>query len=191
MFDKIKLGKGNPAKGKFLISEPFMYDPNFKRTVILLTEHTDQGTLGFILNRPIDMKIGESIEDFPNFDAPVYLGGPVQPDTLHYIHRVGDLLDDSEEILPGVFWGGNFEALKILIKNKQVDSTDFRFFVGYSGWSPDQLADELDEESWILAVASEESIFEFNTKSLWKQVLTEMGKEYGMLANFPEDPSLN
>lgn len=191
MFQNIKFGEGTPAKGKLLVSEPFMYDPNFKRSVILLTEHNEDGTIGFILNQQIEMDIQKTLDDFPEIDVPVYVGGPVSPDTLHYIHKAGDLLEDSVEILPGVFWGGNFETLKILIQNGEVETRDLRLFIGYSGWSPDQLEEELDEESWILTPASEDSIFKIEPEELWGEVLKEMGADYGMLANFPEDPHLN
>ena len=191
MFENIKIGKGKPEKGKLLLSEPFMFDSNFKRTVILLTEHNEEGTVGFILNRKIKMTIHDSIEDFPEFDASVYLGGPVQPDTLHYIHKAGDLLEDSVELVPGVYWGGNFEVLKILIDKEQVNPSDFRFFIGYSGWSPGQLENELKEKSWIIAPGTIENIFDTDADNLWKDVLEDMGKEYGIMANFPEDPNLN
>ncbi len=191
MFQNLKIGFGEPEKGKLLISEPFMFDPNFKRTVILLTENNDEGTVGFILNKQTDLTISDIIEEFPLFDAPVYFGGPVQPETLHYVHTKGDLFEDSVEIVEGVYWGGNFELLKSNIESGMISSSDLRFFIGYSGWAPDQLEAEIKEKSWILTPADEESIFSIDSESLWKQVLKEMGKEYEIISNFPENPNLN
>lgn len=191
MFENIHLENARPGKGKLLISEPFMYDPNFKRTVILLSEHSDKGTIGFIINKKLDLKIHEAVDEFPFFNSPVYSGGPVQPDTLHYIHRNGHLIEDSMKVADGIWWGGDFEMLKSLIEKKQVKPEDFRFFVGYSGWGSGQLAEEIKEKSWILTRATESNVFDDNTEKLWKDVLTQMGKEYAVMATFPEDPSMN
>lgn len=98
------------------MAEPFMLDPNFKRSVILICEHADHGTTGFILNKPLDMKIHELIADFPESKAPVHIGGPVAVDSVHYLHNVGDLLENSLEVSPGIYWGGDFEKLKFLLE---------------------------------------------------------------------------
>ena len=98
----VKLNK-IPRRGKLLISEPFLGDPFFKRSVILLSEHTREGTVGFILNKPTEIPINDIIEDFPEFDVRVHFGGPVQKDTLHYIHRLGNKLKGSKEIIKGVY----------------------------------------------------------------------------------------
>jgi len=190
LFDNIKIGKGRPKKGRILISEPFMYDPNFKRSVVLLTEHNEEGTVGFILNKHTELKLNEVLEDFPEFDAPVYMGGPVRTDTLHFVHRVGEL-EGATEVIEDVYWDGNFEALRVMVDTKQVGAEEFRFFVGYSGWMPGQLDGELKEKSWILADVDSDDIFVKEPDDLWKEVLKDLGKEYEMMSNFPEDPSLN
>ncbi len=182
---------GIPEKGKFLISEPFLLDPSFKRTVVLLTEHDEEGSVGFVLNRPLDANINDALVDFPDFEAPLYMGGPVQPDTLHYIHRLGDELDNSQEIFEGLYWGGDFEKLKLLIETRHISKNDIRFFIGYSGWDTGQLEDELKWKSWIVAKATMENVFHTNTNQLWKKVLKEMGRNYEVLSNYPEDPRLN
>ena len=102
-----------PDKGKILISAPYLNDI-FKRSVILLTENDENGTVGFIINKPLRLKIHDVVEDFPNFDATVHLGGPVQPDMLNFIHKAGDVIDGGYEISNGIYWGGNFETFKIL-----------------------------------------------------------------------------
>ncbi len=178
-------------QGSLLISEPFLPDPNFKRKVVLLCEHNTEGTVGFILDNPLEVSIQEAIPDFPEFDAKLFIGGPVQTDTLHFIHDVGDMLEGSTKVLDGVYWGGNFEALKILIDTGQVTPANFRFFLGYSGWGAGQLRHELRDKSWIVTEGSREQIFKEKPDDLWKKVLRNMGKEYAIVSNFPEDPSLN
>ena len=91
-------------KGNVLLAEPFMVDTNFKRTAVLLCDHSQtDGTVGFILNRKYKAKVGDLVPELEEFDAPLYLGGPVQRDTLHYIHNVGDILDESQEVGQGVY----------------------------------------------------------------------------------------
>ena len=128
--------------GSVLLAEPFMFDSNFKRSAILLCEHNEEGSIGFILNKELDMQVDELIADFPSFDGKVFFGGPVQTDTIHYIHNVGNLLEDSVKVVPGVYWGGDFEKLKFLIQSDMIKPHNIRFFVGYSGWSDGQLGDE-------------------------------------------------
>ena len=113
--------------GKVLLAEPFMLDPNFKRSAVLLCEHSDEGSVGFIMNKPLNMRIDELIEDFPSFGGEVYFGGPVQTDTIHYVHNLGELLDDSLPVSPGVYWGGDFEKLKFLITSNLVSEENIRF----------------------------------------------------------------
>jgi putative transcriptional regulator len=177
--------------GSLLISEPFLLDSYFKRSVVLVSENDPGGTLGFILNKPTDVKLNDAVEDFPEFDTPLYFGGPVETDTLFYIHTLGEKLEGAKEIVKGVFWGGNYETLKFLIDTKQVMKNQIRFYAGYSGWEPKQLDHELKEKSWLLSNANEQFTFFDNPKVLWSQVLRSMGHEYAILANFPEDPSLN
>jgi putative transcriptional regulator len=181
----------NPGTGVLLISEPFLSDSYFKRSVVLLSEHDDKGTLGFILNKPTDVNINDAVEDFPAFDAPLYFGGPVETDTLFYIHTLGDKLEGAREIINGIYWGGNYDQLKLMIDTGQVSPSMIRFYAGYSGWDADQLKAELDEHSWLLSESTPGFTFFDDPKCLWSQVLRSMGQEYAILANFPEDPALN
>lgn len=179
------------TKGTLLIAEPFMWDPNFKRTVTLICDNDESnGTFGFVLNRPMDMKLHEAVHGIKGFNAALYYGGPVEIDTLHYIHRLKDL-DSAIEIIEGVYWGGNFEALKIIINSGSVKPEDFRFFLGYSGWEPGQLENEMKDQSWILHNVTAKHLFGTNATELWKTVLQEKGGEYAQMINFPEDPSYN
>lgn len=182
----------NPGKGKILISEPFLLDPNFKRTIILLTEHGENGSLGFVLNKPTEHYVHSLVEDFHEFDAKVFYGGPVQLNMLQFIYRSDySLIDNSTEILPGLYWGGSFDILKTMIKAGSLNPNDFRFFLGYSGWEEEQLDDELKINSWIVADTTIESIFSDEPDKLWRDTLKGMGKKFAILASFPENPSVN
>lgn len=178
------------AKGNLLISAPFLNDV-FKRSVILLAEHNEEGTVGFILNKPTEYKLDQIIDDFPEFDATIFLGGPVQQDSLNFIHRTNDILEGGYEISDGLYWGGNFESLKILIQNGRLDPDDFKFFLGYAGWNPDQLDNEVKQNSWYSCESKTENIFDKECSKLWGKILKTMGKEFSIISTFPEDPSVN
>ncbi len=178
------------SKGKILISAPFLNDI-FKRSVILLTEHNEEGSIGFIINKPTEFKLHEVIEDFPKFDAKLFLGGPVQQDSLNFIHKANDILEGGIEISDGLYWGGDFELLKILIENDSLYPDDFKFFLGYAGWSPQQLDNELKINSWYLNNPKTENIFDIDSSKMWGNILRTMGKEFSIISTFPEDPSVN
>lgn len=179
------------SQGNLLISEPFLIDSYFKRSVVLLSEHDEKGTLGFILNKPTDVNLNEAVDDFPNFKVPLYFGGPVETDTLFYIHTLGEKLKGAKLISEGIYWGGEYDQLKFLIDTGQVRPDQIRFYAGYSGWEPSQLDYELKEKSWLVFESNPQFTFADDPGSLWRQVLRSMGSEYAILANFPEDPNLN
>ena len=181
-----------PEKGCFLISEPFLPDPNFERTVILLCEHNEEGSVGFVLNKPSILKFDEAVEEAQNFHVPLFIGGPVQQDTLHFIHRAGDIIEGSVEIADNIFWGGNYEQLMTLINSGNIIKNDFKFFLGYSGWAPGQLEEELKQKSWIVYEnATEDKVFNIKSKFLWKEILHDMGGKFKVFANYPVDPRMN
>jgi len=146
-----ELNKLKPKKGRLLIAEPFMADPYFKRSVVLLTEFNKEGAFGFILNKQLDLKINDAMAEFPPFDAPIFMGGPVQPDSLFYIHTQGEFIEGSVKICDNIYWSGNFEQLKQLVKDQQIFPHEIMFFIGYSGWDYEQLMNEINEESWIIS----------------------------------------
>ena len=180
-----------PSSGKILIAEPFMEDPFFKGTVVFLCESRKEGTFGLILNKPTEMKVQEVVDDFPVIDNVIFYGGPVQPNTLHYLHRRGDLLSDSTEVAEGIFWGGDFEKLIFLLDTKQFSPDEIKFFFGYSGWDEEQLTREISENSWIIGSSTPEYLFDEDPNQLWRTVLRNMGDRFRVIANFPENPSLN
>lgn len=179
------------SKGKILLSEPFMEDPNFKRTVVLLCEHNAEGTFGFILNKKTELLLGDAVPELEHFETPLYYGGPVEPQTLHYVHQSGDILPESVPIGDGIFWGGQFETLKILLKNKEINPDTIRFFTGYSGWDPDQIVEELKQNSWFVTSSDVEDIFHKDDEHLWKKILNELGGDFKTIANYPENPNWN
>jgi len=179
-----------PAAGRFLISEPFMSDENFQRTVVLLVEHNEQGSLGFVLNRPLSVPISEVVADLPMAHATVCLGGPVEQNTLHYLHRRGDLTG-ARRVAEGLYWSGDFEELKGWARQGRIHPDDILFFVGYSGWGAGQLARELERKSWIIAPENGNLIFDTDPETLWRELLQSLGTKYKILSNYPTDPSLN
>jgi putative transcriptional regulator len=181
-----------PAAGKLLISEPFMEDPNFSRSVVLLTEHGDHGALGFVINHPSLLLVKDLINDFEGPDFPVYYGGPVAMDTLHFIHRSPDKISDGVEIAKGIYWGGNFESLKALIVQGELSPTEVKFFVGYSGWGIEQLEQEMEDNTWIVSDQYDADIvFSASEEQLWKEVIIHLGPKYAHISNFPQNPNLN
>lgn len=181
-----------PSKGDLLISEPYLPDPNFERTVILICEHDENGTIGFVLNRKAQVGLQDVVDQLKGHESDLLIGGPVQQDTLHFIHRNDHLADTSNEILENVWWGHNFDDLLGLISAGLVDNSEIRFFLGYSGWSPGQLMDELKTKSWIVMKnVKSEMIFDWDNHELWKACLKSMGGKYKLISNYPKDPRLN
>jgi putative transcriptional regulator len=181
-----------PGTGTLLIAEPFLKDPNFMRTVVLICRHEDEeGTFGFVVNKLFHQTLDELIPELAEYALPIYRGGPVQMDTLHYLHQYPDLLPESQEIAEGIYWGGNFETLKSLILSHEIDPAKIKFFLGYSGWEKGQLDAEMDQKSWLTVGSTTKIIFDTNTNQVWNESLRILGGEYEMMINFPTDPQLN
>jgi len=179
-------------KGCLLISEPFLPDPNFERTVILICEHNEDGSVGFVLNRVADISLSDIVEEFADENAGIYVGGPVEQNTMHFLHRITNQLEGSLDVGEGLSWGGDFEKLKLLINIKQAQLDDVRFFLGYSGWAPGQLDQEIKENIWIVYKPQTLSeIWDMGSADLWRMVLKRMGGKFKMISNYPIDPRLN
>lgn len=186
------LSRLEPSVGKLLISEPFLMDPNFKRSVVLITEHQEEGTVGFILNQRSTLILSDLIPELEGADFPVYIGGPVGTDTVHFMHRCYDKLNGGEEIAKGVYWGGNFETLKILISNGLIETSEIKFFIGYSGWGAEQLKNELKENTWIVSDSYHpDVVFSNDEEDLWREVIINLGPKFAHVSNFPSNPNLN
>ena len=181
-----------PKKGRLLISEPSMEDANFFRSVILLAVHNENESVGFVLNQPTKIKVHHLIEQFPKSDFPIYIGGPVERNSLHYIHTLGTKIEGSQKIMEGLYWGGDFEIVKQMVKNKEVDNDSIRFFAGYSGWDKDQLISEVRENSWIIVPSDKECCMKLSSnKELWSSFIKKMDAKYAIWTNLPADPFLN
>jgi len=177
--------------GQLLIAEPLLNDANFTRSVILLCEHGEAGSVGFVLNQATDTKLGNLVHGVPGKGPVVYNGGPVQPETLHLMHRLPEQLSGGKKIADGIYWGGSFEDLYDLTTGDSYNEADLRLFVGYSGWAPGQLEEEIKEGTWLIANATEDLLFHTNYEDVWKQAIALLGKKYAYLAHIPTDPQLN
>ncbi|MFP4690894.1 MAG: YqgE/AlgH family protein [Bacteroidales bacterium] len=187
-----KRNPNKPNSGKLLISEPSLRDFYFGRSVVLLVEHnTKEGTIGLILNKPIHLKLNQVIKEFPDNEFPLFLGGPVHPERLFYVHTLGDKVQGSIEIIPGLYWGGEIGKIMDLIRLNLVTPEDVRFFIGYAGWESKQLDTEMKEKSWVVTQCSLKTVMNRYPEKLWSNMLKEMGNDYAIWANFPSDPILN
>ena len=189
-FFKIKNDK-RAEGGRVLISEPFLQDNYFRRSVVYLTEHTESGSVGFVLNKGLDMDISDVLDDFPDVEFPVSLGGPVSTNTIHYLHSHGDLIPESVHVKDSIFWGGDFESMIQLVREGIATPDTLRFFLGYSGWTEYQLDDELAMHAWLVGEIKDELIIQVGSTELWTKALEGVDAKYKAWANFPTDPGLN
>ncbi|MEL6559909.1 MAG: YqgE/AlgH family protein [Bacteroidota bacterium] len=187
-----------PKTGDILISNPLMGDPHFERSIIYLCEHSDEGSLGFVLNKPAKVTLNEVVDGFITEDIPLYLGGPVEQNTLHFIYRANPELVISEPLVGGkqikedIFMGGEFESLREIYALNTVNDDEIKFFIGYSGWSAGQLDNEIEENSWVVVKDPlTKNIFINSSRMHWKDMMSELGGKYKMMANYPVDPRLN
>lgn len=178
-------------KGNLLVAEPsILNDKSFNRAIILLTEHNEEGSIGFILNKPSEFIVKDLVPDI-DCDFRVYSGGPVERDNLYFVHTLPELIPDSIEVSKGIYWGGNYEAVKSFLSQGIIKSDEIRFFLGYSGWSIEQLELEIKEKTWTIIENTYKNVFNINSAKGWKEKLMEMGGKYRIWANSPGDPSLN
>lgn len=190
-FVRISSNDLRPAKGRLLLSEPLMGDFYFGRAVVLLAEHNDEGSFGLVLNKPVRDKFNTVVKGFPDFDGRLFLGGPIETSSLYFIHTIGDYIEGSIEIGSGMYWGGDIETIKEMMALKSITPNDIRFSIGYSGWSPDQLHDELKRNSWVVSTGLNKDILKIDPKKMWTQLLAPLGDKYSYWPNFPSDPELN
>ena len=182
-----------PAQGSILISEPFLQDAYFQRSVVLLVEHNTQGSMGFVLNKKTDLIVNTffpELEEYP--EIPIYLVGPVSANRLFFIHSLGDLIvPDSVKIKDRLYFDGDFEALKRYIQNGHSIEGKVKFFLGYSGWTEGQLGNEINKNSWVVSHAAKENVLLADGESFWKNSLEQLGSNYEAWTKYPKDPYLN
>ncbi len=188
---KIRTNNIPPQKGRILIAEPFLHGDYFSRSVVFLVAHSDKGAVGFILNKKIDFRLQDVFLDFPEFDANVYLGGPVAADSIFFIHKLGEILPGSINVLGNLHWGGDFNILKNLILQGLVKPTDIHFFLGYSGWDAGQLESEIRDDSWLVTDVDENAIMRESKDVSWTDFVAKAGNRYSIWQNYPENPSFN
>ncbi len=181
-----------PKKGSLLVAKPSIIgDMSFNRAVILLADCNKNGSVGFIMNKVLDFSLSDFLPEL-NKDFKIFNGGPVEQDNLYFIHQVPDLIPQSIEISNGIFWGGNFEAVKKLIEQDLITSEEIKFFLGYSGWEPKQLEEEVKADTWIITDNSDQkNILSREFTTFWKEKLEEQGGEFLIWSNAPENPSYN
>ncbi len=179
-----------PEQGTLLISEPFLKDYYFGRSVVLLAEHNEDGSFGLILNKPVEVKLNEVIKGFPS-ETNLFIGGPVKTDNLFVLHTLGNKIKNSVKILEGIYWGGDINTIKKLLLEKKIKEDQIRFFMGYSGWSEKQLESELEEHSWVLAQDNSINLLDYKPENMWKNIIRVMGDEYKDWLSYPIDPLLN
>ena len=181
-----------PKKGNLLVAEPSIIgDLSFNRSVVLLADHNKEGSVGFILNKPLGYTIQDLIPEIKvNFK--IYNGGPIEQDNLYFIHNIPQLIPNSIEIAEGIYWGGDFESTKDLINKNIIKQNNIRFFLGYSGWDAEQLQDELDSNSWIISENGlQNKIIGKSATDFWREKIIEQGGDYIIWSNAPENPMNN
>lgn len=196
MIDLNVYNKLDPQKGRLLITEPFEESSYFNRSVVLLCEHNQDGSFGFVLNNYVDVRLsdfqGLPTADDVGFEARIGLGGPVSSKNLYYIHTLGDKLPNSVQVTKEIYAGGDFELLKNMLISGAIQQNEIRFFLGYSGWVEKQLDGELKHNAWLVAdVHNTAEIMNTNNETLWSDYMSRQGGKYKAFAHFPKNPTLN
>ena len=189
---KIRHNNISPEKGKILISEPFMQDVYFQRSVILLVEHNEKGSMGFVMNKNTGLWVNDFMEELDDMPIlPLYLGGPVSSDHLFFVHTLGNVIPNSIQINEHLFFDGDFESLRCYILGGNPIKGLVRFFLGYSGWTKSQLSKEINEDSWLVGRPVDKNILLSEGESCWKQAVETIGGSYKTWINYPKNPLLN
>ena len=188
---KIQSNNVLPSRGKILISEPFLRDATFGRSVILLVDHTEEGSMGLVVNKPLPLLLNDIIMEFKYLDEiPLYKGGPVATDTLFYLHTLAEV-SGSISISKGLYLNGDFNEIKKYILQGNKISEHIRFFLGYSGWESNQLHNEIKENTWLVSEEEKSYLMKDDTKDMWRKALEKLGSKYVTWSRFPQVPTFN
>ena len=188
---KIQSNNVLPSRGRILISEPFLRDATFGRSVILLVDHTDEGSMGLVINKQLPLFLNDIIMEFKYLDEiPLYKGGPIATDTLFYLHTLSDI-PGSISISKGLYLNGDFDEIKKYILQGNKISACIRFFLGYSGWDSEQLSNEIRENTWLVSEEEKSYLMKNNIKDMWRKALEKLGSKYETWSRFPQVPTLN
>jgi putative transcriptional regulator len=177
--------------GEILIAKPFLQDGHFKRSVIYLCEHNNEGSLGFVINKSHGLLLRDIFPHLKNGNFPLFEGGPVSPNQLFYTHTLGLKLSDSKHIIDDVYWGGNFFELSQLIEKGEVGPEQIRFYIGYSGWGEEQLNEEIKNDMWFSGNVNYNDLMKIPATELWGEELIKINPGYKAFSDFSFDPSLN
>lgn len=188
---KIQSNNVLPSRGKILISEPFLRDATFGRSVVLLIDHTEEGSMGLIINKQLPIFVNDIIKELKYIEnIPLYKGGPIATDTLFYLHTLADI-PGAIPISKGLYLNGDFDEIKkYILQGNKVDRY-IRFFLGYSGWESEQLSTELKENTWLVSKEENAYLMNGDTKDMWKQALEKLGSKYETWSRFPQVPTFN
>jgi putative transcriptional regulator len=189
---KIESNNVLPSQGKILISEPFLRDDTFGRSVVLLIDHTTEGSMGLVMNKMLPLTLNQVIKEFRKVkeEILVYKGGPIAPDTLFFIHTLSQI-PNSLTVSKGLYLNGSFDAIKDYVVEGNPIRGRIRFFLGYSGWEEDQLEQEIKGNTWLIGKGEIPDLMNEKVHKLWKNSLGKLGSKYETWSRFPEIPSLN
>lgn len=189
---KIETNHIGPTKGKVLISEPFLCDYIFGRSVILLVDHTHDGSMGLVLNKPLPLLLNDLVNGLEQAeDIPLFQGGPISTDTLFYLHTI-EGIPSALPISQGFYLNGDFRDIKQYIVQGGSIKGKLRFFLGYSGWGSRQLSQEIKENTWMVGKESVATLMdEAGITTLWEHALGSLGEKYEMWSHFPQIPAMN
>ncbi len=183
-----------PARGTLLVAKPTVEDFCFKRSVTILVDHDAEGSMGVIVNKPTRFTLNEIVPEIEcNEPIPLYLGGPVGTNMLFFIHSLGnETIPDSVQLAPGVFFGGDFEVIKMLIESRQAINGKVKFMVGYSDWTTGQLDSEVKRHDWaVLKDDVAQLVMNTDDETIWNNAVAQFGDQYRLWATWPTDISLN
>lgn len=176
--------------GKLLLAKPYLGDENFERSVVVICENSPEGSFGLVINQVTDNLLSDYFDDI-SVSCKLYIGGPMENNRLHFIHKRGDLIEGSLELAHGLYWSGNFEQVRFLLNSGEILPEEIKFLMGYSGWGANQLEEEIEEGIWIESTLIPEMVFQENDSKIWSNVLRKLGGNYIIMANSPLDPRLN
>ena len=179
-------------KGKILISNyTLINDFEFNKSVILIVENNKKDTIGFVINKKTNYLLSDIDPTFKELKIPIFKGGPVKFDSIHFIHKKSELLEKSKMITEEIFWGNQLEKAIKLIQQQKININEIKFFLGYSGWEKNQLDYEIEEKSWLSTNNYKVSdIFNYD-KLIWKKKIEKFGEYYKIWSNSPENPNYN
>jgi len=180
-----------PQRGVILISDPFLDEDYFRRSVVLLCDHDSESSYGFVLNNYLEIDLHEIDTQFPNIKARISVGGPVETQSLFYIHSF-EGIKESLQVRDGLYFGGSFDEIKVRLHENEFNKLKIRFFLGYSGWDEGQLKEELSGNSWIVVDnITNEELFNTDNDELWKHCLEKQGGNFRTISKFPLNPGNN